>query len=81
MASPKNMPMKGKIVRKSKVKQGYMLTIEGPRGKKYSKRVADKSILLKPIPGWDWSVAFNVKPDGTVWNVRRQMPMGKGYKR
>ncbi|MBD3259333.1 hypothetical protein GF371_01745 [Candidatus Woesearchaeota archaeon] len=79
MASLKNMPMKGKIIRKNKIKDGYMLTIKGPRGKEYKKKVAPKSQLVKPIPGWDWSVAFNLKPDGTVWNVRRQMPMGKGY--
>jgi hypothetical protein len=81
MASPKNMPMKGKIVKKSKVRDGYMLTIKGPRGKLFKKRVAPKSRLIRPMPGWDNSVAFNVKPDGTVWNVRLQMPMGKGYKR
>ncbi|MBW3012752.1 hypothetical protein KY325_02375 [Candidatus Woesearchaeota archaeon] len=79
MASPENMPMKGEIVRKRKVADGYVLTIKGPRGKEYEKLVAPKSQLVKPIPGWDNSVAFNLKPDGTVWNVRRQMPMGKGY--
>ncbi|MCK4670321.1 MAG: hypothetical protein KAT43_03880 [Nanoarchaeota archaeon] len=70
--SLKNMPKTGKIIRKRKVADGYILTIKSGR-KEYQHKVAPKSQLVRPLPGWDGEVAFNLKPDtGKLWNVRRQ---------
>ncbi|MBW3014285.1 hypothetical protein KY335_03510 [Candidatus Woesearchaeota archaeon] len=69
-----NMPRRGMIVSKRKVKDGYMLTVKGERGKEYKYKVDARSIFLKMDSGWDGKlVTFNLNPDtGEIWNIRKQ---------
>jgi hypothetical protein len=70
----RNMPLRGMIVSKRKMKDGVMLTVKGERGKEYKYKVDERSIFLKEDTGWDGKlVTFNLNPDtGEIWNLRKQ---------